>query len=226
MQQIVRLLTLTFLACSVAAIYPQLCPGQASFSSWNQTRCPASNTCAKNGFSVTGWGCSPFANATVCSDYQTCPSGTKCVSISGSSYSQVFNCVGNGAATTSVCTCKPGVPLPMDPTRKNVVSVGDSLTIGYTPLVAEILNDVAFVQHVPWDESDGGAEETAYGLQCIDLWLASPSGMPISPDLIYFNFGMHDFTTDCTPGNGCVPGQSGNTTVYPGELRAKRSKRC
>ena len=75
MQQIVRLLTLTLLACSVAAIYPQLCPDQASFSSWNQTRCPADNTCAPNLFSVTRWGCSPFADATVCSDYQTCPSG-------------------------------------------------------------------------------------------------------------------------------------------------------
>ena len=146
--------------------------------------------------------------------------GTTCVSISGSSYSEVFNCVGNGANTTSLSTCKPGVPLPMDPTRKNVVIVGDSLTIGYTPVVAGLLSDIAFVQHVPGDVHDGGAEETAYGLQCIDIWLASPSGMPITPDLIYFNFGMHDYTTRCTPGYGCVPGQSGNTTVYPGELRA------
>ena len=80
MQQIVRLLTLTFLACSVAAIYPQLCPNQDDFSPWNQTRCPANWTCAKNGFSVTKWGCSPFPNATICSvnattAYQACPSG-------------------------------------------------------------------------------------------------------------------------------------------------------
>jgi len=110
--------------------------------------------------------------------------------------------------------------MPLDPSRKNVVVIGDSLTIGYTPIVARLLNDIALVQHVPWDVSDGGAEETEYGLQCLDLWLASPSGMPIHPDLIYFNFGMHDLVTNCTPGHGCVPGQSGNTSVYPGELEA------
>ena len=221
MQPLVRLLTLALLTCSVAAIYPQLCPNQEKFSSWNQTRCPADMTCAPNSFSVTGWGCAPFANATICSQYQTCPSDTTCVSMGGTSYSEVFACMGkNGAPnTTSLCTCKPGVALPMDSTRKNVVIVGDSLTIGYTPVVAGLLADVALVQHVPWS-ADGGAEETAYGLQCIDLWLASPSGMPISPDLIYFNFGRHDFTTSCTPGHGCTPGQSGNTTVYPGELKA------
>ena len=39
------------------------------------------------------------------------------------------------------------------------------------------------------------------------------------PDLVYFNFGMHDYVTNCEPGYGCVPGQSGNATVYPKELR-------
>jgi len=116
------------------------------------------------------------------------------------------------------------VPLPLDPTRKNVIIIGDSLTIGYTPIVAQLLADIAFVQHAPWDLKDGGAEETAYGLQCIDQWLASPSGLPIQPDLIYFNFGIHDTVTSCTPGYGCVPGQSGNTTVYPGELKAIAQK--
>lgn len=74
------------------------------------------------------------------------------------------------------------------------------------------------MQHAPWDTNDGGAEETAYGVQCLDYWLASPSGLPFTPDVILFNFGMHDYVLNCTEGHGCVPGQSGNTTVYPGEL--------
>jgi hypothetical protein len=41
---------------------------------------------------------------------------------------------------------QPGVPLPLDPSRKNVVIIGDSLTIGYTPVVAELLADIALVQ--------------------------------------------------------------------------------
>jgi len=201
------------------ALYPQLCPNQTQFSSWNETRCPIGWSCAPNGFSSTGWGCSPFRDAVICNDYQSCPAGSQCVPQSSTGWLEVFTCMDTTPAarpnSTSVCSCKPGVPLPFDSVRKNVIIVGDSLTIGYTPVVAELLADIALVQHVPWDVLDGGAEETAYGLQCIDLWLASPSGMPIQPDLIYFNFGMHDTATS---GQGC-PGQWGNTSVYPGELR-------
>lgn len=66
----------------------------------------------------------------------------------------------------------------MSTTKKNVLIIGDSLTIGYTPPVADELADIALVQHAPWDTSDGGAEETAYGVQCLDYWLHSPSGLP------------------------------------------------
>jgi hypothetical protein len=48
------------------------------------------------------------------------------------------------------------------------------------------------VQHAPWDVSDGGAEETAYGIQCLPYFLASPSGIDIAPDVVYFNWGLHD----------------------------------
>ena len=60
--------------------------------------------------------------------------------------------------------------------------------------------------------------ETAYGLQCLDYWLHSPSGLPLSPppDIIVFNFGMHDYQ----PSGSGVPGQSGNSSVYPGQLAA------
>ena len=39
---------------------------------------------------------------------------------------------------------------------------------------------------------DGGAEETAYGLQCIDYFLRSPNGTSFKADLVYFNWGLHD----------------------------------
>ena len=58
-----------------------------------------------------------------------------------------------------------------------------------TPSVASILSSTALVQHAPWG-GDGGAEETAYGLQCLDYWLRSPSGVAIQPDLVFFNFGL------------------------------------
>jgi hypothetical protein len=76
------------------------------------------------------------------------------------------------------------------------------------------------VQHAPADVSDGGAEETAYGMRCIDNWLHAANGAPLQGngtilDLITFNWGMHDY--DAAPG---TPGQSGSSTVYAGQLEA------
>lgn len=76
----------------------------------------------------------------------------------------------------------------MDEKRKNVLWIGDSLSLGMIPHLAANLSDIALVQHSPWG-GDGGAEETAYGEYCLDYFLSSPSGMAIKPDVILFNFG-------------------------------------
>lgn len=115
----------------------------------------------------------------------------------------------------ALSTCKMGPALPFSTTLKNVAIIGDSVSIGYTPYVAAVLKDVAFVQHAPWDVSDGGAEETAYGLQCLQYFLASPSGMDIKPDVVYFNWGLHDGPM----GNSTVPGQNGNSSDYAPQLQ-------
>ena len=46
------------------------------------------------------------------------------------------------------------------------------------------------------------AQETAYGVRCLDYWLRGPSGMDLSPapDVIMFNWGMHDYSTSGTGG--------------------------
>ena len=54
---------------------------------------------------------------------------------------------------------------------------------------------VALVQHSPWDTRDGGAEETAYGVQCLKYFLRSPLGVPLKPDVIMFNWASHYFTS-------------------------------
>ena len=46
--------------------------------------------------------------------------------------------------------CKPGPPLPMSTTLKNVLVIGDSVSLGYTPSLTDLLGDVALVQHAPW----------------------------------------------------------------------------
>ena len=70
----------------------------------------------------------------------------------------------------------------MSTSKKNVLWIGDSLSLGMIPHVASNLSDIALVQHAPWG-GDGGAEETTYGLYCLDYFLHSPSGMDIKMDL-------------------------------------------
>jgi len=116
----------------------------------------------------------------------------------------------------NLAVCKPGPPLPMSNKLKNVLWIGDSLSIGMTPHLAESLKDIALVQHAPWDTSDGGAEETAYSLRCLSGYLVSPSGASLLPalDLIIVNFGMHDGPM----GNDTIPGQNAPPTNYAAEL--------
>jgi len=94
--------------------------------------------------------------------------------------------------------CKTGPPLPLDPARKNVLIVGDSVSIGYTPWVAEAMASTALVQHSPWG-ADGGAEETQFGFRCIDNLVRAPDGTPLSPDVLVFNWGLHNaLAGNCT----------------------------
>jgi hypothetical protein len=86
-----------------------------------------------------------------------CPEGTECVDdipAHWPSWAAVTTCkpkqgVAVAAAKQEVqgkCVCKPGAPLPMSTTLKNILVIGDSVSLGYTPSVADILSDVALVQ--------------------------------------------------------------------------------
>ena len=101
----------------------------------------------------------------------------------------------------------------MSTSLKNVLWIGDSLSLGMIPHVAANLSDIALVQHAPWGQ-DGGAEETTYGLYCLEYFLHSASGMNIKPDLILFNFGMHDGPMF----NDTFPGQNAPPQNYQAEL--------
>jgi len=186
-------------------------------ANWNRTACNSAATCCNQPFSVSGKGCCPYTNAVCCSNnYTCCPQGTLCSDM-GSGYNVVTTCV-NETNKVPIVTgdqvCKSGPSQPLSTTLKNVVIIGDSISIGYTPYVASYLQSTAFVQHSPWDTSDGGAEETAYGIQCLDYFLRGPSGIPVKPDVIMFNWGLHNGPMN----NATIPGQNGNTTNYASEL--------
>ena len=67
-------------------------------------------------------------------------------------------------------------PLP------KVLIIGDSISIGYTPPLTEMLRGKAEVVHNP-----GNATHSAYGLKNLDAWLGDAKW-----DVIQFNHGLHD----------------------------------
>ena len=79
-------------------------------------------------------------------------------------------------------TDQPGLP--------RVMLIGDSISLGYTPLARELLKGQANV-HRPAANSG----PTIAGLKDLDTWLAvdtPPGQKPARWDVIYFNFGLHD----------------------------------
>jgi acyl-CoA thioesterase-1 len=77
----------------------------------------------------------------------------------------------------------------------NVLILGDSISIGYTPFVKEMLAGKANVYR-PTLENDKpeNCEGTSKGIQNIDRWLKTtgPGNSIHQWDIIHFNFGLHD----------------------------------
>ena len=79
--------------------------------------------------------------------------------------------------------------------RKRVLIVGDSISIGYTPLVAELLAAEAETPHNP---GNGGDSDNV--LQNLPGWLAEAS-----PDVVHLNCGLHDVKSHRDPPRIQVP---------------------
>lgn len=69
-----------------------------------------------------------------------------------------------------------------DPNLPNVLIIGNSISIGYTPYVRKDLAGVANVYRVPENAGD-----TKKGLQSLDHWLSD-----MKWDVIHVNWGLHD----------------------------------
>ena len=66
--------------------------------------------------------------------------------------------------------------------RPKVLIIGDSISLGYTPHVVEMLKPIANVRH-----SNGNSQHTGTGLAKIDSWLGDEQW-----DVIHFNWGLWD----------------------------------
>ena len=76
----------------------------------------------------------------------------------------------------------PGVFQSQQKKLLRVLIIGDSISVGYTPHVKEMMKDEAYVEH-PVENCQG----TKFGVQKIDKWIGSEPW-----DVIHFNFGLHD----------------------------------
>jgi hypothetical protein len=78
---------------------------------------------------------------------------------------------------------------PAGPPR--VLLLGDSISIGYTPFVRELLGGQAVVVR-PMSDDGARAENcagTTKGMEHVERWLKASGG---DFDVIHFNFGLHD----------------------------------
>lgn len=82
--------------------------------------------------------------------------------------------------------CGPAVAWPQNVQQPaglpRVLLIGDSISLGYTPHVIELLKGEADVRHHP-----GNAQHTGTGLKKIDAWLGTERW-----DVIHFNWGLWD----------------------------------
>lgn len=70
-----------------------------------------------------------------------------------------------------------------EPAQKpNILIIGDSISIGYTPFVVEALAEKATVIH-----NEGNAQHTGTGLKKIEEWLGDTEW-----DIVQFNWGLWD----------------------------------
>lgn len=85
------------------------------------------------------------------------------------------------ASSFAQTPAKP-TPIPDKPGLPRVFLIGDSISMGYTAPVRELLKDKANVHRIP---ANGGP--TIRTLESIDKWLGDGKW-----DVIHFNWGIHD----------------------------------
>lgn len=98
----------------------------------------------------------------------------------------------------------------------NVLILGDSISIGYTPFVKELLENRANVFRPVFDDGKPeNCEGTTKGVQNIERWLGDTKW-----DVIHFNFGLHDIK-HVDP----VTGENSSNADHPHQADLKQYKK-
>jgi len=164
------------------------CPANVS------TACGPQQTCCPTFESLSGFGCCNLPGAVCCpagpQNQNCCPAGTICAP---EGYGAACMPGGGGANLSAVHVCPPGAAkapsagggLP------SVITIGDSVSEGYQPVLAANLSAVAFVQHSPYS-TGGGTDDVAHGVACEENFLRTQDYRVADWDVITFNFGLHN----------------------------------
>lgn len=104
-------------------------------------------------------------------------------------------------------------PIDSDPDLPDVLLIGDSISIGYTLAVRELLEADANVHRIP---TNGGP--TTRGLDQLERWLGDTEW-----DVIHFNWGLHDLKYINDEAQLANP-ETGRQQVPPDEYEANLSR--
>ena len=135
-----------------------------------------------------------------------CPHGTACSTNGCTQLTQPLGYCGPEQGTNCNVSylCSSGPAAWAGGSLPAVVVVGDSVSIGWTPVLAVNLSATHAVVHSPGHLADGGARSTSNLVNCADYLLATETLAPLPlrrGDALLVNFGLHDYNL----GLGGVP---------------------
>lgn len=128
-----------------------------------------------------------------------CPSGSSCSTHGCTPTRHSYSCGPSQGTNCSVSyLCSSG---PVDWTRTGegkpaVLVIGDSVSIGWTPVLSTLVNTSHVVTHSPGEMADGGARSTTNFITCSDYLLRTAELQPLPlkrGDTVLMNFGLHDY---------------------------------
>lgn len=108
----------------------------------------------------------------------------------------------------------------------NILILGDSISIGYTPFVQEYLKGRANIfRPIQENGNPENCEGTTKGVENIDRWLNSGENSGVTNsgsqwDIIHFNFGLHDIK-HVDP----VTGENSQNPKHPQQANRKQYKK-
>jgi len=121
-----------------------------------------------------------------------------------------------GFATTSVLLLPNWMSAMSKTDLPNVLILGDSISIGYTPFVQKDLSGIANVSRPLFENGKNeNCQGTTYGLQNIDRWIGTKKW-----EFIHFNFGLHDIKHV-----DAVTGESSSNPEDPYQADVKQYKK-